>query len=74
MLFWFVPLDDLTNILKIKRKTESEIIDNYLEWLKTRIDTTRQEKAEATDLNLIIGKGGKLCVYKEIFDYIRKHR
>lgn len=38
-----------------------------------RIEVTESEKETVTDINLVIGKGGKLCAYKEVLEYIKKH-
>jgi glucose-6-phosphate dehydrogenase assembly protein OpcA len=49
---------------------------NYLGWLAKRIDKTKLEHDAAEsvgDLNLQIGNGAKLTVYKEMFEYILKH-
>lgn len=42
-------------------------------WLLKRIEKTEKELEEVTELNLKIGKGAKLCVYKECLNYIREH-
>lgn len=55
-------------------ETEETKIDNFISWLETRIAKTEKQKLEAVDLNLRIGKGGKLCVYKECLNYIKEHR
>lgn len=52
--------------------TPSNIV-GYIEWLQKRIKKTQKELDEATELNLKIGKGAKLCVYKECLNYIKKH-
>ncbi len=49
-------------------------IENVLAWLETRIKKTTKEREKAIDLNLKIGKGAKLCVYKECLNYIRVHK
>lgn len=43
-------------------------------WLNKRIDKTTKQKEQATDLNLKIAKGGKLCVYKEMLNFIQMHQ
>lgn len=52
---------------------ETSKVDNYISWLIDRIEKTTIEKQEVIDLNLKIGKGGKLCAYKEVLNYIREH-
>lgn len=47
---------------------------DLMHWLVERISTTRMEANEAKDLNVKIGKGGMLCAYQEIANYIRTHR
>ena len=49
------------------------VSDSYIDWLQKRIEKTEKELDEATELNLKIGKGAKLCVYKECLNYIREH-
>lgn len=46
----------------------------YIKWLRKRIEKTEKQLSEATELNLKIGKGAKLCVYKECLSYIIKHQ
>lgn len=47
---------------------------NYIEWLNKRIKSTEKELATANELDLKIGKGAKLCVYKECLYYIKNHQ
>jgi 50S ribosomal subunit-associated GTPase HflX len=51
----------------------SAVSGSYIKWLQKRIEKTEKELDEATELNLKIGKGAKLCVYKECLNYIRTH-
>lgn len=44
-----------------------------VEWLCDRINKTSMEKDEAVDMNSIIGKGSKLCAYKEVLEWVRRH-
>lgn len=46
---------------------------DLIQWLTKRIRITEKQKEYTTDLNLKIGKGGKLCVYKELLNYIKTH-
>jgi hypothetical protein len=45
----------------------------YVEWLEQRIAVTTQEQLDATELNIRIGKGGKLKAYKEVLEFIKQH-
>ena len=49
------------------------VISGYIYWLEDRIKKTQIEKDTTDDMNIKIGKGGKLCVYKEVLNYIREH-
>lgn len=52
----------------------SDVRSNYTEWLNKRIKSTEKELATANELNLKIGKGAKLCAYKECLYYIKNHQ
>jgi len=56
----------ILNLKKGKRNTTQE-------WLEKRIKITTQERDNSSELNLIIGKGGKNCVYKECLNYFKTH-
>lgn len=60
----------------IQAKTKSyldSIQDNYISWLNKRIDTTTEEKQNANDLEVYMGKVEKLCTYKECLNYFLEH-
>lgn len=60
---------------EIKRElAESEAnVDGVTQWLQKRIEQTTEQKENADSLHLTIGKGGKLCAYKEVLNYIKTH-
>lgn len=63
-------------MLNVNESNPKEIKFNskgFLDWLEKRIDITTKEKNDTTELNLKIGKGGKLCAYKEVLNFIREH-
>lgn len=50
--------------------------NGIIKWLEDRIEaTTNERKLLNTDdnLNLMIGKGGKLTAYKEVLNYLKTH-
>jgi hypothetical protein len=53
---------------------EEEKARQMIMWLNKRIEKTTKQKEQATDLNLKIAKGGKLCVYKEMLNFIQMHQ
>lgn len=60
----------------IQAKTKSyldSIQDNYISWLNKRIDTTTEEKQNANDLEVYMGKVEKLYTYKECLNYFLEH-
>lgn len=46
---------------------------NLIDWLTKRISITEQEKNTVTDFNLMVAKGGKLTVYKELLEHVKVH-
>jgi hypothetical protein len=46
----------------------------YITWLEGRIIKTEAELEKATEVNLKISKGAKLCAYKECMNYINEHK
>jgi hypothetical protein len=46
---------------------------DLIKFILKRIEDTEKEITETTDLNIKIGKGAKLTVYKELIQYINSH-
>lgn len=70
-----VVLDIQCKLNDIKRElAENEAnVDGVAQWLQKRIEQTTEQKENADSLHLTIGKGGKLCAYKEVLNYIKTH-
>ena len=63
--------------MRIIRKNAMEK-EQYIEWVKKRLETTKVEKlALGTDtpdkLKRTAGKGGKLRAFKEVLAYLETH-
>lgn len=63
---------ELNNIKRELAESEANV-DGVAQWLQKRIEQTTEQKENADSLHLTIGKGGKLCAYKEVLNYIKTH-
>lgn len=44
-----------------------------IKWLEKRISITEKEKNKTDEFNIMVTKGAKLTVYKEVLEYVVKN-